>query len=479
MAHPASLSPTPPPGAGIPWSIWKSRTLTVLLVAGDTLAFAALWLAAYGVRSALAPWLGPINDPAPYLKLAPLVAVVGVANCLVFGLYLHRRRISSLTHWGSLLKAGYHYLLYLIVVAYLFKELEIGRSVILLQALFGFVYIYAARAVLRRVKEQSIDQGRGTVRTAIVGTGNLALEVRRRLEANREVGYELVGVVTHEQGGDLAPWQGVSVLGGSSALGAILVEHRIEEVFLALPHLEADEQLRLLSEAESPGIRVHMVSDLFGVLAQEANMTEIGEFPVITLRDARLPWHQEAAKRAMDLVLGCVGLVLWIVLFHWWLSLAIRRDSPGPAIFKQERIGLGGRRFQIYKYRTMHLNAPAYSVAPTNEDDPRVTRYGRWLRRTSLDELPQLLNVVRGEMSLVGPRPEMPFIVEKYEGWQRRRLDVKPGLTGLWQVIGRKNLPLHLNMHYDLYYVKNQSLLLDLEILLRTLPAVVKGRGAF
>ncbi|HNM45706.1 MAG TPA: sugar transferase, partial [Candidatus Sumerlaeota bacterium] len=151
----------------------------------------------------------------------------------------------------------------------------------------------------------------------------------------------------------------------------------------------------------------------------------------------------------------------------------------GPVFFAQDRVGRNGRRFRIWKYRTMLTSAPTYAVAPTEEMDPRITRFGRWLRKTSLDELSQLLNVLRGDMSIVGPRPEMPFIVDQYEPWQRRRLDVKPGLTGLWQVIGRKNLPLHLNMQYDLYYIKNQSILLDIEILLRTIPAVLKGKGAF
>jgi lipopolysaccharide/colanic/teichoic acid biosynthesis glycosyltransferase len=127
----------------------------------------------------------------------------------------------------------------------------------------------------------------------------------------------------------------------------------------------------------------------------------------------------------------------------------------------------------------MHVEAKQYDIAPTSDFDPRVTPAGRWLRRTSLDELPQLINVLRGEMSLVGPRPEMPFLVAQYEPWQRRRLDVQPGITGLWQVIGRKNLPLHLNMQYDFYYIKNQSFMLDLEILFRTIPAVLKGKGAF
>src|SRR5690606_6009638 len=126
-----------------------------------------------------------------------------------------------------------------------------------------------------------------------------------------------------------------------------------------------------------------------------------------------------------------------------------------------------------------HADSRAYQIAPVENSDPRVTRVGRWLRKTSLDEFPQFINVLLGDMSMVGPRPEMPFIVQQYEPWQRRRLDVKPGITGLWQVIGRKNLPLHLNMEYDFYYIMNQSLLLDIEILIRTVPAVLKGRGAF
>jgi lipopolysaccharide/colanic/teichoic acid biosynthesis glycosyltransferase len=127
----------------------------------------------------------------------------------------------------------------------------------------------------------------------------------------------------------------------------------------------------------------------------------------------------------------------------------------------------------------MRVDTDPYSVAPTEATDPRITRFGRFLRRTSLDEFPQLLNVLKGDMSMVGPRPEMPFLVEKYEEWEKRRLDVKPGITGLWQIVGRKNLPLSLNMEYDFYYIKNQSLLFDIAILLKTIPAVIFGRGAF
>ena len=200
--------------------------------------------------------------------------------------------------------------------------------------------------------------------------------------------------------------------------------------------------------------------------------------PVIAFRGAELPPAGQWAKRVLDLVLGSVASLVLLVPALVFAAL-IRLDSPGPALFVHERVGRGGRRFRMLKFRTMRRDADAYAEAPIDQSDPRVTRMGAWLRRTSLDEIPQFLNVLRGDMSLVGPRPEMPFIAEKYVPWQAARLRVKPGVTGLWQVAGRKNLPLHYNLEYDFYYVSNQSLPLDAEILLRTLPAVLLGKGAY
>ena len=148
-------------------------------------------------------------------------------------------------------------------------------------------------------------------------------------------------------------------------------------------------------------------------------------------------------------------------------------------LFRQARVGRGGRHFTLYKLRTMGSDSEPYAVAPRGRDDERVTAYGAWLRRTSIDELPQLWNVLRGEMSLVGPRPEMPFIVESYDEWQRRRTTVKPGITGLWQILGRKDLPMHENLQYDFYYIRNRSFGLDLSILMRTVAAVLSRRGAY
>jgi exopolysaccharide biosynthesis polyprenyl glycosylphosphotransferase len=384
-----------------------------------------------------------------------------------------------------ILRAGYHWLLYIVVVAFFFKELDLGRSVIVLSALLGLIYLWLSRTALRAAKARSFQQGRGTVRSVIVGGSQLALDVRQALLKHPEIGFTLLGLVVHQSEAPDEEMRrqleenGVRILGSTEEISTLVERHRVEEIFLAVAHMDPNEQFELLHTADIRGVSVHVVSDIFGVINEQAKVDEISAFPVITLRDGHLPLHQMAMKRTLDLACAIAGLTVWLLFFHWWIAWRIRAESAGPVFFRQDRVGRDGRRFTMLKYRTMITDAEPYAVAPTAEDDPRVTRFGRWLRKTSLDELPQLVNVLKGDMSMVGPRPEMPFIVEKYEPWQRRRLDVKPGVTGLWQVIGRKNLPLHLNMQYDFYYIKNQSFMLDIEILFRTVPAVLKGKGAF
>ena len=181
-------------------------------------------------------------------------------------------------------------------------------------------------------------------------------------------------------------------------------------------------------------------------------------------------------KRLMDLVLAGLGALLFSPLMVL-IALAIRLNSSGAALFRQRRVGLGGHPFMVLKFRTMTVDSPTFGPKPESFTDERITRLGRWLRRTSLDELPQLFNVLKGEMSLVGPRPEQPFLVERYTPWQQERLKVLPGMTGWWQVNGRKQ-PMHEHVEEDLYYIRNWSLWLDVAILLRTVGAVLRRDGA-
>jgi exopolysaccharide biosynthesis polyprenyl glycosylphosphotransferase len=200
------------------------------------------------------------------------------------------------------------------------------------------------------------------------------------------------------------------------------------------------------------------------------------------LREAVLSPAQRAAKRLFDVTVSLLMLILcWPVFLI--IAIAIRLESPGSIFFVQERIGEHGRRFKMVKFRSMYKDADKMQVVESvdhkQRHDPRVTRVGDFIRRTSLDELPQFVNILRGDMSLVGPRPEIPWLVDKYEAWQRKRFEVPQGLTGWWQVTGRADKPLYLNTEDDLFYIRNYSLWLDVQILFRTILVVVTGRGAF
>jgi len=181
-------------------------------------------------------------------------------------------------------------------------------------------------------------------------------------------------------------------------------------------------------------------------------------------------------KRIIDIALSSIFLLIAIPFFII-IPFLIKIDSQGKVFIIQKRIGFKGKEFYIYKFRTMKKYVDLYKISPTNNFDSRITKFGRFLRRTSLDEIPQLYNVLKGEMSLVGPRPEMPFIVLKYSNNEKKRLSVKPGLTGLWQIKARKDIPLYKNLDYDFEYINNQSVLFDLKILLKTIPALIKGKN--
>jgi exopolysaccharide biosynthesis polyprenyl glycosylphosphotransferase len=221
-----------------------------------------------------------------------------------------------------------------------------------------------------------------------------------------------------------------------------------------------------------------VVTNLFEVLTAGTPIDLVDDLPLVRLGHQRAHPLHEPIKRVVDVVGASIGLML-LGPVMLWCARRIVRESPGPAIFQQERVGRDGKIFQIQKFRTMYADVECYAVAPKDGSDSRITPFGRFLRITSLDELPQLFNVLKGEMSLVGPRPEMPFIVEAYDDWQRRRLSVKPGITGLWQILGRKDLPMHENLQYDFYYIRNRSLGQDLAIMVRTVGAVFSRRGAF
>jgi exopolysaccharide biosynthesis polyprenyl glycosylphosphotransferase len=291
------------------------------------------------------------------------------------------------------------------------------------------------------------------------------------------VGYRVIGLLDDADELPEKDVAGHPVLGRVEDLRDVAARHEIEEVFVALPSLGHTRMLQLVLACEDLGITFRVVTNLFEVLTAGTQIDLIDDLPLVRLGRERVSPLYEPMKRAMDIAIASVGLVLSapLLAFVCW---RLRRSGASP-LFAHERIGRDGKAFRMYKLRTLRDDVTPYEAAPRGADDPRITPYGAWLRASSIDEIPQLWNVLRGEMSMVGPRPEMPFIVSRYDEWQRRRLAVKPGITGLWQILGRKDLPMHENLQYDFYYIRNRSLAQDVSILLRTIGAVWSRRGAF
>ncbi len=461
-------------------SFWKSHFLTLLLIFADVVAFCLIWRESWVLRRTLdTSFSVPINAYENYTAILPKLLAVWLLVMAYFQHYAHQGKISSLNELGSILQAGLGLLVGTMATAYLFKPNDIGRSVILIAVAGMTIYVYASRTALRRAKEFFVARGHGLTRVAIIGAGETGRKVAARIKSHPEIGYELVGFIDNDPAKSGAAVDGISVIGDTRDIVNLLLRHRIEEVYLAIPSRPTNELFSLITECEQA--RVHfkiLTSSLLQVITEKIKIDDVEDLPVIPLRDGHLSPLSALLKRLLDLAIA-VPLLILASPFILIIALVLRWESSGPAIFAHDRIGRDGKRFRMFKFRTMRTEVDPYEESPADASDPRITQFGKFLRKTSLDELPQLLNVIKGDMSLVGPRPEMPFIVEKYEPWQRRRLHVPQGLTGLWQIAGRKKLPLRLNLEYDFYYIRNWSLLLDLEILLKTIPAVLFGRGAF
>jgi len=353
-----------------------------------------------------------------------------------------------------------------------------------------------ARLILRPLSRLSAPRRR----ILIVGTGRLAIDAARAISSRHAIGLEIVGVVGPQREfrpePDAPPdWQEALYrswvawrLGDLRDAPHVVREQKVDLVLIALSPRERYEASWLISSLANLPVQLYVLPDVVTETAKTV-VDEIDGIPVIGLTESAISGWNARIKRLMDLAI-CVPLLLLTAPLMLVIAVLVRLDSSGPALFKQERIGQHNRRFKMIKFRTMRVDAEqrmkeaAAHVATKDlvhkrRDNPNITRAGAILRRTSLDELPQLFNIIKGDMSVVGPRPELPWIVERYRAWQYRRLLVPQGLTGWWQVNGRSNRVLHLHTQDDIYYVRNYSLWLDIKILLMTIKIVLTGRGAF
>ncbi len=467
----------------------KHRIATLILRFVESIITAFSFALAYFVRRELpTPWFGPLFPFADYLVL--LLVVIVLWNLLSVVIQGHRAPLAE-DPFDVVKSVGVTVMLgsILISAAIFFFKLEfISRPFVAIFALSNFLLLCSFRVFAKEKLSwfQSVLDGERNV--LIVGTDEKAAQLAKVLEEARLWGYRVVGVVRESATHTVDPALNGYPLMELSKIGEILRNHIVDETIFVVSKeaLARLEEVFLLCEEE--GVKTRVMLSFFPHVTSKVYLEALYDLPLLTFSTTPQNEYLLFIKNVLDFLLA----VLLVVLFSPVLvlvALAVKLTSKGPLIFRQMRCGLGGRKFTLYKFRSMvegaeenrehleHLNFMSGPVFKARRD-PRCTPVGRVLRKFSLDELPQLFNILRGDMSFVGPRPPIPLEVEHYEHWQRRRLRMKPGLTCLWQISGRNQIDFAEWMRMDLYYIDNWSLLLDLKIFLKTVPIVLLGKGA-
>jgi exopolysaccharide biosynthesis polyprenyl glycosylphosphotransferase len=441
-----------------------------------------------------ASWLRPLLEfgkplpaanallPWPVYGLALLVWGLGFLLLNVYHLQKNLRAIDEVQR----LIAAHAATTLAFAGALYFSFRDVSRLQVLSFALISLLFLLMYRLAFRLYLRFFGERRYGARRVLIVGAGRAGHQVGQMVIQYSWTGLKLVGFIDDNP---QANTLGYPHLGSLDRCVAVVQAERVNEIIFTLPRYAHDKLANLVAALDDLKVNLRVMPNFMDLVFLRSEVEDLGGMPLVTLREPALDPLQRLTKRLFDLVVGGLGLILALPIMGI-IALLIKFDSPGPIIFKQQRAGENGRPFNMYKFRTMvhdaetkqgELIQKTAAGLPVHKfyDDPRVTHLGRFLRRTSLDELPQLINVLKGEMSLVGPRPELPWLVDQYQPWQRKRFEVPQGLTGWWQVNGRSNKLMHLHTDEDLYYIKHYSLWLDIQILWRTVKAVIDRRGAY
>lgn len=459
----------------------------------DLLLVLISFAGAYFVRYEL-QWIREVEEAyrVPFAVYLPSVILLMVLQVLVYwreGSYRPDANRSLADDLYRVVHSTLTGIATMIIIIFLATPGYYSRLIFGYTGVFILLAVGASRVIEHLIVVARFKRGRGVERLLVVGAGEMGRSVMRAVVARPELGYQIIGFVDDD------PQKGQTDIGRFPALGTtdnlrdLIYAQRVDQVIITLPWM-SHRKIALISRlCERCRVTVRVVPDLFQLTLSHVVVDSLDGIPLLGIREPSLHSWQVAAKRAMDFAMATVALVL-LSPFLGVLALLIKLGSPGPVIFCQTRVGRGGKHFVCFKFRSMYADAEArlQTLREQNEasgpifkmrEDPRRTAIGRFLRRTSMDELPQLWNVIRGEMSIVGPRPAIPAEVAEYESWHLRRLEVWPGITGLWQVSGRSNVTFDEMVLLDIYYIENWSAILDVRILLKTIPTVLFGQGAF
>ncbi len=473
----------------------RRRTLAAALVVADALAVVLGFVVAYWLRYDLQIGREVVYDQPLGAFVPTIMLLMGSALVLLWtrGAYRQPRSATWLAHLGPVGSSVLTATGLAIIVIFVAQPNYYSRLIFFYAAVLIFVALALVRLVLVRWQRANWRRGQRLEHMLVVGGTGLGHQVMANLADSATTGYQLVGYVADPLGADAPPprFRHAPVaphLGRLDALPAAVVEHGVDHVVVALPFWQHHDLPRVVQICTQLGIDFQVVPDFYELSFDRVAMEEVAGTPLMELRANQITGTNYVVKRALDLLLVLLTLPIWGMLAIM-IGLLVRGTSPGPVVLRQTRIGRHGQPFEFLKFRTMVANADELRDALLQhgerngplvkiKDDPRITPLGRWLRKWSLDEIPQFWNVLRGDISLVGPRPAIPEEVYQYEPWHKRRLDVMPGITGLAQTLGRSDISFEEIVRLDIYYAEHWSVWLDVRILLATLPIVLLGRGA-
>jgi exopolysaccharide biosynthesis polyprenyl glycosylphosphotransferase len=451
-------------------------------------SFALAYLARYEWQL-----IRPVFDPnragfEPYLPYVAAFALWLHLHYRGAGLYRAMRGRPIMEEIYAIINGVTNATLILMALSFILQPLVFSRLMMIYVAVFAVLLMALARIIRRFVYSVLRSRGVGVQRTLVVGAGDVGLAVLRNVLGRKELGYVPVGYVA--DGDALEDIGRVKALGGLEDLKGVLREHRVDLVIITLPWSQRDRIMQMMKIARKANVEVNLVPDVFELNLRQVQVDQLEGIPLLRVTgDVPFKVSNRVVKRVIDLLLVIVSAPVWMFVFAV-IGLAIKLEDGGNVFYSQTRIGENGKPFKIIKFRSMIADADKMHQQlirergedlrhPKLKDDPRVTRVGAVLRSSSMDELPQILNVLRGDMSLVGPRPPTPDEVELYEPWHMQRLQVKPGMTGLWQVRGRSEVPFEEMCLLDIYYIENWSMQLDAQILMMTIPRVLLRQGAY
>ena len=466
----------------------RLQTAFVLTLAlTDVVMTGSAFLLAYWLRRFI-PWPEEAQAMRPWADYTGIVLIHTLSIVVVFAfshLYRLARMPSRIDEFYRIVASTtVATLIGVALSSLLFKnstlDIDYSRGMVLYAWVFTTVLVTIGRVVHALIRAGLRQKGWGRDRVLIVGTSDVGQMIFHKVESNPGMGYEVVGLV--EANGRKGALPGLPILGQAGDLALLINEHQVDEVIIALPEATHQEILTLISECERGKVTIKVFPDVFQYMAGQVTIGDLGGLPLLTVRDVALRGWRLVAKRLLDIVGASCALVLLSPLLML-TALLIKLDSRGPAFYAQERMGLDGRLFMIFKFRSMRTDAEVNGPGWTVEDDPRTTRLGRLIRRINVDEFPQFINVLIGEMSLVGPRPERPVWVNQYRRSIPRYMDrhwEKGGMTGWAQVNGlRGDTSIPERIKYDLWYIENWSLLLDVKIIIRTIFNFFKSPNAY